>query len=162
MRHVHYLLPFNCTVKRFTRLLRLANIAGFFIFWWKTAFHFNFLVVVRGWTRKSLVSIWKPSAAIKIWGKTSWYSCNVYGGFTAIKIDKMRAQHMAVLIAKSFLSYFVFFVNTDLWWKCQSHPRLPTYNWQINKDDRILYSLVAALLYGLRLCGIPGLWLWNY
>jgi hypothetical protein len=29
--------------------------------------------------------------------------------FTAIKIDKLRAQHMVMLIAKNFMSYFVFF-----------------------------------------------------
>ncbi len=82
--------------------------------------------------------------------------------FTALNIDKMRAQHKEMLIAESFLSYFVFFVNTDLWWKCQSHPRLPTKKWQINKDDRIPYSPVAAFLYELRLwytvypaCGEP-------
>jgi hypothetical protein len=31
--------------------------------------------------------------------------------FTALKIDEMRAQHLVMLTAKSFLSYFVFFTQ---------------------------------------------------
>jgi hypothetical protein len=71
--------------------------------------------------------------------------------FTAINIDKMRAQHMVMLTAKSFLSSFIFFVNTYLWRKWHGdNPCLPTSTWHINKDDIIFYTPVAAFLYGLR------------
>ncbi len=60
---------------------------------------------------KPLVSIWK--LLTKYEEKRLGIFMQRLRWFTAIKIDKMRAQHMVMLIAKNFLSYFVFFVNTE-------------------------------------------------
>jgi len=76
--------------------------------------------------------------------------------FTALKIDEMRAQHMVMLIAKSFLSYFVFFINTDMWRKWHGdNPCLPTSTWLTTKVDRITLFSCSGISQRITDVGIP-------